>query len=108
MGKKDEIYDLEIQFEKTKYLEKLKAQFQNATDPAMVFHFATCIYFIKFHDFPLYFTGKLVPEVLQQLHSHLDEITFEFLSNLQKNIIAQRKTKVKLDAEILQLKQMLK
>lgn len=105
---KDKIYDLEIHFAKLKYLEKLKEQFQNTTDAALVFHLAISIYFIKFYDFPLYFTGKLVPEVLHQLQIHLEKETFEFLSNLQKNIIAQRKTMMKLDDEILKLKHMLK
>ena len=103
-----QIYDLELEFEKLEYLEKLRVQFENLKDAALVFHLGISLLFSRFYIYPIYFTGKLVPEILKLLQAKFDEETFVFLSTLQKNIIVQRKTgQIKLDDEILQLKRMI-
>lgn len=104
----EDIYYLEIEFEVMDYLEKLRQQFHNSKEPALVFHLAVSIYFVMFNHYPLYFTGKFVPEIVGMLEHHLERDSYIFLLNLQKNIMAQKKTMIKLDDDIIKLKEMLK
>ena len=87
-----QIYDLELEFEKLEYFNKLRGQFEKLKDPPLVFHLGISLLFSKFYNHPIYFTGKLVPDILKLLEEKLDEKTFIFLSTLQKSIIVQRKS----------------
>ena len=101
--------DFELVLEKKEYLGLLKRQVSNSTDPAMVFHLAVTILFTIYYDWPLYFTGKLVPDVLREMNGHFEKGMYEFMSTFLSDIIAQRKDKsINLDDKIIQLKKFLK
>ena len=104
------VFDIEMGLEKMEYLKSLKRQLTNSKDPAMVFHLAITIFFIKNYDQAIYFTGKMVPEMLREMKGQFEKATmYEFMSAFLSDVIAQRKDKsINLDDKIIQLKQYLK